>query len=146
MGRANASSADRTTARSDAGYRVEVLREVRLVAQGIAHRTQGGEETLGWDDVRLAVAAEVGEPEGVRTIVFDLVLGRDRDGWRAARLDADPGPVAEEIARAIHAGIPVERRGPSIKSLATDGVPSWWFADLEGFEEAVVAALEPGSP
>lgn len=87
------------------------------------------------------MAAEVGEPEGVRTIVFDLVLGRGPEGWRAARLDADPGPAAEEIARAIHSGVGPRQRGPSIKSLASDGVPSWWFADLEGFEDAVAAAL-----
>jgi hypothetical protein len=147
MGEANASAlSGRPAARAapGAGYRVEILREIRPAREGIRHRTAAGERLLGWDAVRFAVAAEVGEPEGVRTIVFDLVLGRDAEGWNVARLDADPGPVAEAIARALCAGLAPERRGPSIKSLATDGVPSWWFADLEGFEEAVLAALEPG--
>jgi hypothetical protein len=127
-------------------YRVELLREIRLAERGIVHRTPEGERTLSWDEVRFAVAAEVGEPEGVRTIVFDLVLGRDGEGWRVARLDADPGPLAEEIARAIHAGVAPPRRGPSIKSLASDGVPSWRYADLESFEEAVAAAIPPCDP
>ncbi len=123
------------------GYRVDLLREPRLAEGGILHGPPGQQRLLGWEEIWFAVAAEVGEPEGVRTIVFDLVLGRDPDGWRAARLDADPGPGAEEIARAIHAGVGPRQRGPSIKSLASDGVPSWWFADLEGFEEAVAAAV-----
>jgi hypothetical protein len=124
-----------------AAYRAQLLREVRLAEGGILHRTPEGERMLRWDEVRFAVAAEVGEPEGVRTVVFDLVLGREHGEWRVVRLDAEPGPVAEEIARAIDAGVGPRRRGPSIKSLATDGVPSWWYADLESFEEAVAAAI-----
>jgi hypothetical protein len=123
------------------GYRAELLQEVRLEEGGILHRTPDGERMLRWEEIRFAVAAEVGEPEGVRTVVFDLVLGRDAEGWRVVRLDAEPGPVAEEIARAIDAHVGPRRRGPSIKSLATDGVPSWWYADLESFEEAVAAAI-----
>ena len=126
---------------SCAVYRVELLRGARAVDGGILHAAADGQRLLRWDEVLLAVAAEVGEPEGVRTIVFDLVLGRDALGWRAARLDAEPGPDAEQIARAIHDGVGPRQRGPSIKSLASDGVPSWWYADLEGFEEAVMAAL-----
>ena len=125
------------------GYRARLLQAARFVPDGVLHLEREGESLLRWEEVWFAVAAEVGEPEGVRTIVFDLVLGRDELGWRAVRADADPGPNAEEIARAIHAGVGQERRGPSIKSLASDGLPSWWFADLEGFEEAVLAALPP---
>lgn len=127
-------------------YRVELLRGARPAPGGILHAAAGGERLLRWEEIRLAVAAEVGEPEGVRAIVFDLVLGRDERGWRAARLDSEPGEPAEEIARAIHCGVGQSQRGPSIKSLASDGVPSWWFADLGGFEEAIVAALGAQAP
>jgi hypothetical protein len=146
MGDPNARAPDgRSAARAApcAGYRVEFLREIRLSAGGVLHRTAAGERLLRWEEVRFAVAAEVGEPEGVRAIVFDLVLGRDSDGWRVARLDADPGPAALAIAQAIHAGVGPQQRGPSIKSLASDGVASWWHADLESFEEAVAAAIPP---
>jgi hypothetical protein len=143
---ASRASAPRVQGAPRAGYRVELLREVRLVEDGVLHATPAGERLLPWDEVLFAVAAEVGEPEGVRAIVFDLVLGSDADGWRVARLDADPGPVASEIARAIHAGVGAQRRGPSIKSLASDGVASWWHADLEGFEEAAAAAIPPFAP
>jgi hypothetical protein len=122
-------------------YRAEVLPGARVDAAGLWHREAGGERLIRWDEVCYAAAAEVGEPEGVRAIVFDLVLGRDAQGWRAARLDAEPGPVAEQMARAIHAGLSGRRRGPSLKSLASDGVASQWYPDLESFEEALLAAL-----
>ena len=126
-----------------AGYRVELLRETRLVGDGVLHATPAGERLLRWDEVRFAIAAEVGEPEGVRAIVFDLVVGAGAEGLRVARLDADPGPIAVEIARAIHSGVGTHQRGPSIKSLACDGFASWWYADLESFEEAAAAAVPP---
>jgi hypothetical protein len=126
-----------------AGYRVEHLRQFRVADAGVLHATPSGERLLPWSDVRFALAAEVGEPEGVRAIVFDLVLGGDAVGCRVARLDADPGPVALEIARAIHDGVGAQQRGPSIKSLASDGVASWWYADLESFEDAAAAVIPP---
>jgi len=144
MGDPNASAPDgwpATRAVPRAGYRVDLLCEIRLAAGGVLHRTPAGERLLRWDEVRFAVAAEVGEPEGVRAIIFDLVLGRDADGWRVARLDADPGPAALAIAQAIQGGVGPQRRGPSIKSLASDGVASWWYPDLESFEAAAAAAI-----
>ncbi len=144
MGDPDASTPDgRPTTRAAlrAGYRVELLCGTRLAAGGVLHRTPAGERLLRWEEVRFALAAEVGEPEGVRAILFDLVLGRDADGWQVARLDADPGPTARAIAQAIQGGVVPQRRGPSIKSLASDGVASWWHPDLESFEVAAAAAI-----
>jgi hypothetical protein len=124
-----------------AGYCAQLLHDVRVEPCGLRFRIGAGERSLVWDEVWFAVAAEVGEPEGVRAIVFDLVVGRDEGGWRALRLDAEPGAFALQIARALQAGLPRGRRGPSIKSLASDGVPSQWYADLESFEESVAAAI-----
>ena len=124
-----------------AGYRAQLLHDVRVVPGGLRYRSAGDERALAWDEVWFAVAAEVGEPEGVRAIVFDLVVDRDANGWRALRVDAEPGPFALQIAQAIQTGVPRDRRGPSIKSLASDGVPSQWYADLESFEESVAAAV-----
>jgi hypothetical protein len=145
MGDPPAAPADRPAASPPprASYRAELLRDVRVEAHGLLHRTAAGERLLRWEEVWFAVAAEIGEPEGVRAIVVDLVLGRDALGWRAARIDAEPGCFAEEIARAIQSGLPRGRRGPSIKTLAADGVASQWYPDLESFEEAVVGAIPP---
>jgi hypothetical protein len=124
-----------------AGYCAQLLRDARIAPQGLLHRAGEVERRLAWDEIWFAVAAEVGEPEGVRAIVFDLVVGRDEHGFLALRLDAEPGPFAEEVARAIQAFVPRSRCGPSIKSLAHDGVPSQWYPDLESFEEAAAAAV-----
>jgi len=124
-----------------AGYSAQLVREPRVAPQGLLHRADGAERRLAWDEIWFAVAAEIGEPEGVRAIVFDLVVGRDERGFLALRLDAEAGPFAEEVARAIQAFVPRSRCGPSIKSLASDGVPSQWFADLESFEEATAIAV-----
>ena len=115
-------------------YQSIVLEEPRLGAAGVEHGPQSFRELVRWRDVRGAVAAEVGEPEGVRTIVFDL-LARTSAGRIALRLDAEPGEPAAALARAIAAAIG-ERARPSIKSLAVDGTPTLWFPDLAEFEEA----------
>jgi hypothetical protein len=126
-------------------YRVELLAGVRFEAPGLWCAGEACERLIRWDEIRFATAAEVGEPEGVRAIVFDLVLERDGEGWRAARLDAEPGPGAEEIARRLYEALPARRRGASLKSLARDGVASQWFPDVGGFEEATLVALASGA-
>ena len=119
-------------------YRVRLLTGPRPTRRGIEH---GDGELLEWSRVERAIAAEVGEPEGVRTIVFDLVLERSAAGLRVQRLDADPGEDAMELARAIEAALGPERATPSIKSVATDGIPSRRYADLEGFEADALERL-----
>jgi hypothetical protein len=122
---------------SDAvGYRVEVLSEARPTEAGVVHRS--GERTvlLEWCRVRRAVAAEVGEPQGVRTIVFDLVLETDGAEAIVCRFDADPSDNAMAIARAIAASLPPDRTEASIKILASEGTATRWYPDLESFEEA----------
>lgn len=123
-------------------YQSIVLEEPRVGAAGVEHGPRSFRELVRWRDVNGAVAAEVGEPEGVRTIVFDL-LARTSAGRLALRLDAEPGEPATALARAIAAAIG-ERARPSIKSLAVDGTPTQWFPDLEEFEEA--ASEELGAP
>ncbi len=91
---------------------------------------------LEWSRVKRVIAAEVGEPQGVRTIVFDLVLEADDEDWVVCRFDADPSEDAMEIARTIAGALPADRVGGSIESMATDGVASRGYPDLESFEEA----------
>jgi len=49
--------------------------------------------------------------------------------------------IAAEVARTVVEGLPPERLGASIKSLATDGLAADWHPDLASFEEAVLGAL-----
>lgn len=120
-------------------YPVRLLIEPELTAGGVRHLEGGQPAELLWSAVATAIAAEVGEPQGVCTIVFDL-LAESHEGRVALRLDADPGDDAIAIARAITAALG-ERARASIKSLASDGIPSAWFPDLGSFEEAAAEEL-----
>ena len=122
------------------GYRAQHVPGARPAADGLA-LADGG--LLAWSAIERAVAAEIGEPEGVRTIVFDLIVERHADGCAAYRLDADPGEDAMVLARAIEAAVGPERTAPSIKSVASDGIPSRRHPDLETFEAETLEALPP---
>ncbi len=119
-------------------YRVRLLGEPRPTKGGISHRGGEGCQLLAWAAVQRAIAAEVGEPQGVRTIVFDLVVEVEGSDCTVCRLDAEPGEDAIALARAIAGGSGPERASSSIKSLVTDGCPSRWYRDLEAFEEAAL--------
>src|SRR5512138_3381014 len=86
-------------------YPFQLLEEPRLSVAGIEHGPEQGRELLRWRDVLGAVAAEVGEPEGVRTIVFDLLAQSNRGARVALRLDAEPGEAACEVAHLIAAAL-----------------------------------------
>ncbi len=123
------------------GYRVHLLCEPVPVEGGVLHRVGANTYILDWDRVRCALAAEVGEPEGVRTIVFDLVTSRDGDSFVACRMSAEPGEEATAVARAIERGLSDSRGSPSIGSIATDGKPVSWYPDLPSLDEANREAL-----
>jgi hypothetical protein len=123
-------------------YRSQVLQAPRLGRTGVEHGSAGRRRTLTWGEVATALAAEVGEPQGVRTIVFDLLVDGP-DGRVALRFDAEPGDDATAIAR-ILTGALGERARPSLKGLAADGVPTRWFPDLASFEEAAAEEAAEG--
>jgi hypothetical protein len=129
-------------------YPARVLERPVVDARGIRHTSEEAREELPWSRICWAIAAEVGEPEGVRTIVFDLVTEADGDpGGRldVLRLDAEPGEDAIALARAIVTALGDSQKIPTIRSLATDGIPARWYPDLRSFEEEAsveLAALE----
>ncbi len=125
-------------------YRVWLLGDPRLSEGGVSYREGDGRKLLAWAAVQRAIAAEVGEPQGVRTIVFDLVVEREGSDCTVCRLDAEPGEDAVALARAVAEGLGPERASPSIKSLVTDGLPSRWYPDLEAFEEAALEEILGG--
>lgn len=124
-----------------ASYRVELLAWPQVVEEGIAHGEGGGRRTLAWSRVLRAFAAEVGEPEGVRTIVFDLVVELKRAECLAYRFDVDPGPEARSMAIRIAERLGAERCARSLLDLAADGAPSRAFPDLEALAEDALEEL-----
>lgn len=124
-----------------ARYRVHLLGEPQLSPWGVAYLDGARCALLLWNEVEHAVAAEVGEPQGVRAIVFDL-LTSEGDGWLAHRFSAEPGEEAMELALGISEGLGPEAPDTSIKSIATDGIPTRWYPDLESFEAESLHLLD----
>jgi hypothetical protein len=124
-----------------AHYRVHLLGDPQVCATGVTHRNGDRRTLLPWSRVEHAIAAEVGEPEGVRTTVFELVV-RESGGWLAYRLEAEPGEVAMNLARGIARSLRAGCPSASLKSLATDGIPTRRYPDLDGFEQEVIRLLE----
>jgi len=123
-------------------YSARLVSEARPTPAGLSHRDAGATQVVAWSQVRRALAAEIGEPQGVRTVVFDLaLLGPDPDRVEALRFDAEPGEAAVAVARALALWLPPERLAASIKSLAADGLAEEWHPDLASFEEHALAAL-----
>jgi hypothetical protein len=124
-----------------ARYRVELLGDAVAAERGVLHREGGEDRILPWSEVRRVVASEVGEPQGVRTMIFDLVVGFGNEEFRIRRFDAAPGQDAVEAAELMARHVPGEFLCASIKALTTDGLPLEWHPDLESFEESALAAL-----
>jgi hypothetical protein len=124
-----------------ARYSVRLLAGAQATERGVVHHEGASERLLEWGEVSWVLAAEVGEPQGVRTIVFDLVVTSGAGSFGVCRFDAEPGEDAVAAARVISQALPAERLGGSIKSLATDDVVSSWYPDLESLEEAALAQL-----
>jgi hypothetical protein len=124
-----------------ARYSVRLLAGALATGRGVVHHEGGLERLLAWEQVLWALAAEVGEPQGVRTVVFDLVVDRGEGSFSVCRFDAEPGEDAVAAACAIAEALPAERLGVSIKSLALDGVVCHWYPDLEALEEGALALL-----
>ncbi len=127
-----------------ARYRVELLANAVLTRSGVEHLREGVVDELPWHRVAGAIAAEIGEPEGVRTIVFDLLVDFD-DGFCIARFDRDPGEDAMEAARYLGDVLGPKADAASIKGVAADGVANRWYPDLESFECDALRTLESSS-
>ena len=129
-------------------YRVQVLEAPHVLARGIEYGEGPQRQLLEWSAVVCGLAAEVGEPEGVRAIIFDLVVERftrsEGEEFSVCRLTAEPGEEAMEIASAIELALAPEACAPSIKNLASEGTPSRWYQDIEEFEAAALQSLTQG--
>lgn len=125
-------------------YRVHLLCDAKPTERGVVYRRAGQRFLLAWSRVQRVLAAEVGEPEGVRTVVFDLLVVLRGPEAVACRLDAEPGDAAAALARALELGVGRERCSPSLRAVAADGVATRWYPDLESFAEANLESVRFG--
>ena len=65
-----------------ARYRVTVASRTLPGPKGLGYESSGTRGILLWNQISHIVAAEVGEPEGVRAVVFDLLSTEDAHGRR----------------------------------------------------------------
>jgi hypothetical protein len=137
-------SASRTDVAGDASarYRIELLAWVEVGESGIGYAEGRGRATLRWERIERALAAQVGEPEGVRTIVFDLVVERKHAECLVRRFDAEPGPPAQAIAQALARHLGRARCSRSLLALAAEGVPTRAYPDLETLAEDALEELD----
>jgi hypothetical protein len=124
-----------------ARYDVEVLSWAEVGDHGVSYVNGRRRETLQWASVLRALAAEVGEPEGVRTVVFDLVVETKERSCAVCRFDAEPGAEAQETAMYIASSLGHERCSPTLLALARDGEPSRQVPDLDTLAEEALAEL-----
>ena len=115
-------------------YRVRPLDAVTVTARGVGHGVGAERVHLPWNEIRCVIAAEIGEPEGVRGVVFDLLGSDDAGDWIAFRLVSGAGCEAIELARALQIGMGPGRASASLESLAADGMPTRCYPDLQAFE------------
>jgi len=123
-------------------YRVDLLDEAELTAEGVQYEREGRRGILRWSEIELALTAEVGEPEGVRTIIFDFIVARHDERYQVRRMDAEPGEDAMELAQLLGAHLGPDRTTASIKSVATDGIARRWYPDVESFELDALHSLK----
>jgi hypothetical protein len=118
------------------GHPVRFLDAPVVTRRGIEHRVGAGDALLEWDRVVWGIAAMVGEPEGVCTIVFDLLVEGSESKQSVCRFDADPSDGAIPISIALVDYLGSERCGPSLLAMAKEGSTGLWYPDLESFEAA----------
>ena len=122
-------------------YRVHLLPGAKPTERGVLYRRGSERFLLAWGRVERAFAAQVGEPDGARSIAFDLAVEVRGSVCVVCRMEAQPGEDAMRIAKAIQLGVGPESCNPCIESLAADGVASLSFPDTEIFGEAVLEAV-----
>lgn len=115
-----------------AGPPAVVLPDARADGRGIFYRRGDRLFLLPWRCIEAAHAAEVGEPEGVLTVVFDLAVSGAPGG--RCRLDADPGEPARGLGQSIERAIGRGRCTASLRAVALEGYATRTYPDLESFE------------
>jgi hypothetical protein len=125
-------------------YRAHLLPQAKVTERGVVYRRGDQRYLLAWSRVHRGLAAEVGEPQGVRTIVFDLAIEVEGPECVVCRFDADPGEDSMATARAIQLGIGPDRCSASLKNLAAEGIPTRSYTDLETFEQAALESIRFG--
>jgi len=121
--------------------RVLVPSEPEFCPRGVLFRCTGRPYLLVWERVCNVLAAEVGEPEGVRATIFDLMSALESGELGVCRISAEPGESARVWAHTLLVALGKQRCSASLCAVAERGFASRCYPDLASFEEAEFKAL-----
>ncbi len=126
-------------------WTIWVVQHPNLGARSLEIEWEGDRHEIGWDAVEYAYAAEVGEPEGIRAVVFDLLWpsGPSGGGGDAVilRFSVDPCDGPKQPAQRIVETLGESRCSNSLQSLSRDGRATDCFSHLDFLDQALLQAL-----
>lgn len=102
---------------------------------------EGVPRRVPWDELSGAFAAEVGEPEGVRAVVFDLLCTSSFCGAALLRFSVDPSEGPKRPAQAIVENLGSKHCSASLQALAREGCATDCYSHLDLLDEALLEQL-----
>lgn len=128
----------------DPAYRewtIWVVSPPGLHAYGLSLEWAGKKYEIEWNEIERVFAAEVGEPEGIRAIVFDLIWTGGPEGPVLLRFSVDPCDGPKHPAQRFVDSLGESRCSGSLRSLARDGRATDCFSHLDTLDEALLETL-----
>lgn len=122
-------------------WTIWVVSRPALDAAGVDLEWEGRRHQVDWTAVERAFAAEVGEPEGVRAVVFDLLWSDAPEGPAVLRFSVDPSEGPKSPAQQLVDSLGEARCSVSLRSLAREGQASDRFSHLDLLDEALLEVL-----
>ena len=129
---------------AERGYRewtIWVVDQPELSADGIRIAWEGATHAVAWSEIDRAFAAEVGEPEGVRAMVFDLAWSGAPDAPAILRFSVDPSEGPKRPAQHVVEALGAELCSDSLRALANDGRPTEHYSHIDFLDEALLTWL-----
>lgn len=122
-------------------WTIWVVPQPGLDLRGISLEWDGSKYEIEWGEIGRAFAAEVGEPDGIRAVVFDLVWNDGPDGAVMLRFSVDPSDGPKHPAQLFVDSLGGWRCSASLQSLARDGRATDRFSHVDALDEALLEQL-----
>ena len=122
-------------------WTIWVVHQPGLSARSLSIEWEGDRYEIDWSEIEKALAAEVGEPEGVRAVIFDLVWPAAPPGAAILRFSIDPSDGPKRPAQLLLEALGESRCSGSLLGLAREGRPTARFSHLDQMDDALAEAL-----
>ncbi len=122
-------------------WTIGVIPAPHLAPTGIELEWQDRHCVIAWEDVAHAFAAEVGEPEGIRAVVFDLMCTAEVTGAVLLRFSVDPSDGPKGPAQRLVEVLGPKRCSHSLQAVAREGCATDRYSHLDQLDEAQLDAI-----